>query len=104
MAITAFNFDNIRLNFNICGIMAKQEIFVTVYRIEIYEDYSQIDSFIEAISDYAVVYCDDCNILVTASSEALSLLRLASTAIKFFGSEGYIISTLGLLGPLKKLN
>lgn len=82
--------------------MAKKETFVAVYRIEIYEGYSQIDSFKEAISDYAIAYHDDCNIIVTALSEALSLSRLANMAIKFFGPEGYIISTLGLLGPFKK--
>lgn len=55
--------------------MAKSEIFVIAYRLEAYNNY-----------------------------EALSTSRLANTAYKYFGKEGYTISTLGLLGPFKKFN
>lgn len=84
--------------------MAKQEMFVTVYKLEIFDNYDNVEDFAEAISDYAVVYCNEYDIIITASSEALSLLRLANMVLKFFGKEGYNISTLGLLGPFKKLN
>lgn len=83
--------------------MAKQEMFVTVYRLEAYNNYDTLDSFIEAICDYAIVSKEtDYALTVVASSEALSLSRLANMAYKFFGKEGYNISTLGLLGPFKK--
>lgn len=84
--------------------MAKQEMFVTVYRLEAYNNYDALDDFIEAICDYAIVSKEtDYALTVVAFSEALSLSRLANTAYKFFGEE-YTISTLGLLGPFKKLN
>lgn len=84
--------------------MAKQEMFATVYRLEAYNNYDALDDFIEAICDYAIVSKEtDYALTVVASSEALSLSRLANTAYKFFGEE-YTISTLGLLGPFKKLN
>lgn len=85
--------------------MAKQEMFVTVYRLEAYNNYDALDGFIEVICDYAIVSKEtDYALTVVASSEALSLSRLANTAYKYFGKEGYNISTLGLLGPFKKLN
>lgn len=85
--------------------MAKQEMFVTVYRLEAYNNYDALDGFMEAICDYAIVSKEtDYALTVVASSEALSLSRLANMALKFFGKEGYNISTLGLLGPFKKLN
>ena len=80
----------------------RKEIFVTVYRLEVYDNYDNIDDFIEAISDHAVVFRYEYDIVITASSEALSVTELANTAYKFFGENGYIISTLGLLGPFKK--
>lgn len=83
--------------------MAKQEMFVTVYRLEAYNNYDALDDFMEEICDYAIVSKEtDYALTVVASSEALSLSRLANMAYKFFGKEGYIISTLGLLGPFKK--
>lgn len=85
--------------------MAKQEMFVTVYRLEAYNNYDALDGFMEAICNYAIVSKEtDYALTVIASSEALSLSRLANTAYKYFGKEGYNISTLGLLGPFKKLN
>lgn len=84
--------------------MARNEMFVTVYKLEIFDNYDNVEDFAEAISDYAVVYCNEYDIIITASSEALSLSRLANMALKFFGKEGYNISILGLLGPFKKLN
>lgn len=88
--------------------MAKNEMFVTVYRLEVEatrENLDSMENFIEAISDCAIVSNDEsCVAIIIASSEALSLSRLANMALKFFGKEGYSISTLGLLGPFKKLN
>lgn len=85
--------------------MAKQEMFVIVYRLEAYNNYDALDGFMEAICDYVIVSKEtDYALTVVASSEALSLSRLANTAYKYFGKEGYNISTLGLLGPFKKLN
>lgn len=82
--------------------MAKQEMFVTVYRLEAYNNYDALDDFMEEICDYAIVSKEtDYALTVVASSEALSLSRLANMAYKFFGEE-YTISTLGLLGPFKK--
>lgn len=83
--------------------MAKQEIFVTVYKLEIFDNYDALDGFMEAICDYAIVSKEtDYALTVVVSSEALSLSRLANMAYKYFGEEGYTISTLGLLGPFKK--
>lgn len=88
--------------------MKKAEMFVTVYRLEVEatrENLDSMENFIEAISDCAIVSNDEGYALtVVASSEALSLSRLANMALRFFGKEGYTISTLGLLGPFKKLN
>lgn len=69
--------------------MARNEMFVTVYRLEVEatrENLDSMENFIKVISD------------------ALGTTKLANTALKFFGKEGYNISTLGLLGPFKKLN
>lgn len=85
--------------------MARNEMFVTVYRLEAYDNYDALDGFMEAICDYAIISKEtDYMLTVVASSEALSLSRLANMALRFFGKEGYSISTLGLLGPFKKLN
>jgi hypothetical protein len=85
--------------------MARNEMFVTVYRLEAYDNYDALDGFMEAICDYAIISKEtDYTLTVVASSEALSLSRLANMALRFFGKEGYSISTLGLLGPFKKLN
>lgn len=85
--------------------MARNEMFVMVYRLEAYDNYDALDGFMEAICDYAIISKEtDYALTVVASSEALSLSRLANMALKFFGKEGYSISTLGLLGPFKKLN
>ncbi len=85
--------------------MARNEMFVTVYRLEAYDNYDALDGFMEAICDYAIISKEtDYALTVVASSEALSLSRLANMALRFFGKEGYSISTLGLLGPFKKLN
>lgn len=85
--------------------MKKTEMFVTVYRLEAYDNYDALDGFMEAICDYAIISKEtDYTLTVVASSEALSLSRLANMALRFFGKEGYSISTLGLLGPFKKLN
>lgn len=88
--------------------MARNEMFVTVYRLEVEatrENLDSMENFIEAISDNAIVSNDEGHVaIIVVSSEALSLSRLANTALKFFGKEGYNISTLGLLGPFKKLN
>lgn len=88
--------------------MARNEIFVAAYRLEVEatrENLDSMENFMEAICDYAIISKEtDYALTVVASSEALSLSRLANTALRFFGKEGYNISTLGLLGPFKKLN
>lgn len=88
--------------------MARNEIFVATYRLEVEatrENLDSMENFIEAISDCAIVSNDEGYVaIIVASSEALSLSRLANMALRFFGKEGYNISTLGLLGPFKKLN
>jgi hypothetical protein len=85
--------------------MKKTEMFVTVYRLEAYNNYDALDGFMEAICDYAILSKEtDYALTVVASSEALSTSRLANMAYKYFGKEGYTINTLGLLGPFKKFN
>lgn len=88
--------------------MKKTEMFVTVYRLQIEATRENLDStedFVEAISDCAIVSNDEgCVAIIVASSDALGTTKLANMALKFFGKEGYNISTLGLLGPFKKLN
>ena len=88
--------------------MARNEMFVTVYRLEveaIRENLSNVENFIEAISDYAIVSNEESDVaIIVASSDALGTTKLANMALRFFGKEGYNISTLGLLGPFKKPN
>lgn len=88
--------------------MKKTEMFVTVYRLQVeatLKDLNSMEDFVEAISDCAIVSNEEGYVaIIVASSEALSLSRLANMALRFFGKEGYSISTLGLLGPFKKLN
>lgn len=88
--------------------MARNGIFVAAYRLEVEatrENLDSMENFMEAICDYAIISKEtDYALTVVASSEALSLSRLANVAFKFFGKEGYSISTLGLLGLFKKLN
>ena len=88
--------------------MARNEMFVTVYRLEVEatrENLDSMENFVEAISDCAIVTNDEgCVATIVASSDALGTTKLANMALKFFGKEGYSISTLGLLGPFKKLN
>lgn len=88
--------------------MARNEMFVTVYRLEveaIRENLDSMENFIEAISDCAIVSNDEGYVaIIVASSDALGTTKLANMALKFFGKEGYNISTLELLGPFKKLN
>lgn len=88
--------------------MARNEMFVTVYRLEVEatrENLDSMENFIEAISDCAIVSNDEGYVaIIIASSDALGTTKLANMALKFFGKEGYNISTLGLLGSFKKLN
>lgn len=88
--------------------MARNEMFVTVYRLEVEatrENLDSMENFIEAISDCAIASNDEDYVaIIVASSDALGTTKLANMALKFFGKEGYSISTLGLLGPFKKLN
>ena len=88
--------------------MARNEMFVTAYRLEveaIRENLSNMENFIEAISDCAIVSNEESNVaIIVTSSDALGTTKLANMALRFFGKEGYNISTLGLLGPFKKLN
>ncbi len=85
--------------------MARSETFVIVYRLEAHDNYDSVDNFIEAISDYAIASSDEnCTIIIVVSSDVLNLTKLCNIALKHFGKDGYNISTLGLLGPFKKLN
>lgn len=88
--------------------MKKTEMFVTVYRLQVEvtrENLNSMEDFVEAISDCAIVSNDEgCVAIIVASSDALGTTKLANMALKFFGKEGYNISTFGLLGPFKKLN
>lgn len=88
--------------------MARNEMFVTAYRLEVEatrENLDSMENFIEAISDCAIVSNDEGYVaIIVASSDALGTTKLANVALKFFGKEGYNISTFGLLGPFKKLN
>lgn len=88
--------------------MKKTEMFVTVYRLEVEvtrENLDSMENFIEAISDCAIVSNDEgCVAIIVASSDVLGTTKLANMALKFFGKEGYSISTFGFLGPFKKLN
>lgn len=88
--------------------MKKTEMFVTVYRLQVEatrENLNSMEDFVEAISDCAIVSNDEGYVaIIIASSDALGTTKLANMALKFFGKEGYNISTLGLLGPFKKLN
>ena len=86
--------------------MTRNEMFVTVYRLEVEttrENLDSMENFIEAISDCAIVSNDEGYVaIIIASSDALGTTKLANMALKFFGKEGYTISTLGMLGPFKK--
>lgn len=88
--------------------MAANQIYVTTYRLEIKatrENLDSMENFIEAISDCAIVSNEEDYVaIIVASSDALGTTKLANMALRFFGKEGYNISTLGLLGPFKKLN
>ena len=88
--------------------MKKNEMFVTAYRLEVEatrENLDSMENFIEAILDCAIVSNDEGYVaIIVASSDALGTTKLANMALKFFGKEGYNISTLGLLGLFKKLN
>lgn len=88
--------------------MARNEMFVTAYRLQVEvtrENLNSMEDFVEAISDCAIVSNEEGYVaIIVASSDALGTTKLANMALKFFGKEGYNISTLGLLGPFKKLN
>jgi hypothetical protein len=84
----------------------KNEMFVTAYRLQVEvtrENLNSVEDFVEAISDCAIVSNEEGYVaIIVASSDALGTTKLANMALKFFGKEGYSISTLGLLGPFKK--
>lgn len=86
----------------------KNEMFVTAYRLQVEvtrENLNSMEDFVEAISDCAIVSNEEGHVaIIVVSSDALGTTKLANMALKFFGKEGYNISTLGLLGPFKKLN
>ena len=86
--------------------MKKTEMFITAYRLQVEatrENLDSMENFIEAISDCAIVFNEKGYMaIIVASSDALKTTKLANMALKFFGKEGYSISTLGLLGPFKK--
>lgn len=84
----------------------KNEILVTAYRLQVEatrENLNSMEDFVEAISDCAIVSNEEGYVaIIVASSDALGTTKLANMTLKFFGKEGYSISTLGLLGPFKK--
>ena len=84
----------------------KNEMFVTAYRLQVEatrENLNSMEDFVEAISDCGIVPNEEGYVaIIVASSDALGTTKLANMALKFFGKEGYSISTLGLLGPFKK--
>lgn len=84
----------------------KNEMLVTVYRLQVEatrENLNSMEDFVEAISDCAIVSNEEGYVaIIVASSDALGTTKLANMALKFFGKEGYSISTLGLLGPFNK--
>lgn len=86
--------------------MTRNEMFVTAYRLQVEvtrENLNSMEDFVEAISDCAIVSNEEGYVaIIVASSDALGTTKLANMALKFFGKEGYSISTLGLLGPFKK--
>lgn len=86
--------------------MVRNEMFVVAHRLEVEvtrENLNSMEDFVEAISDCAIVSNEEGYIaIIVASSDALGTTKLANMALKFFGKEGYSISTLGLLGPFKK--
>lgn len=86
--------------------MARNEMFVAAYRLEVEatrENLDSMENFIEAISDCAIVSNDEGYVaIIVASSDTLGTTKLANMALRFFGKEGYTISTLGMLGPFKK--
>ncbi len=87
--------------------MARSETFVTAYRLEIYGQGNKdcLENFIETANEYAIVVSETPNMaIIIATTEMLQTDTLRNMALKFFGKEGYNISTLGLLGPFKKLN
>lgn len=88
--------------------MARNEVSVAVYRLEVEatrENLGCMENFIEAISDCAIVSSDEgYAAIIVASSYVLGTTELANMALRFFGKEGYSVSTFGLLGPFKELN
>lgn len=82
----------------------KNEMFVTAYRLQVEatrENFNSMEDFVEAISDCAIVSNEEGYVaIIVASSGALGTTKLANMALKFFGKEGYSISTLGLLGAV----
>ncbi len=81
--------------------MKKTEMFVTVYRLQVEatrENLNGMEDFVEAISDCAIVSNDEGYVaIIVASSDALGTTKSANMALKFFGKEGYNISTLSPL-------
>lgn len=86
--------------------MVANQIYVTAYRLEIKatrENLDNVENFMEAIADISVtLYTIPDVFIITAASDMLNTTQLCNVAIRFFGKEGYTISTLGMLGPFKK--
>lgn len=83
----------------------KNEMLVTAYRLEIYGQGNKdcLENFIEAANEYAIVVSETPDtVIIVATTEMLQADALRNMALRFFGNEGYSISTLGLLGPFKK--
>ena len=85
--------------------MARNETFVTAYRLQVnatLKNLNIMEDFVEAISDCAIVSNEEEVAIIVASSDVLGATKLANMALKFFGKERYSINKLGLLGPFKK--
>lgn len=81
----------------------KNAIYVKVYKLYSYSDNNTVDSFMEALSDKAVISKECSNeLIIAASSDIISVSEIHNTAIKFFGQMMYNIDVIGVLGPFKK--
>ena len=83
----------------------KNEMFVTAYKLEIYSQDNKgcLENFIEVANEYAIVVSETSDTaIIVATTEMLQADTLRNMALKFFGKEGYNISTLGFFGPFKK--
>ena len=83
--------------------MSKNAICVKVYKLYSYSDNNTVDSFMEALSDKAVISKECSNeLIIAASSDIIDVSEIHNMAIKCFGTMMYNIDIIGMLGPFKK--